>query len=179
MGALALPSRWEFEAIGVLILIAAALMWLGFHDAAVKREATAPIIASVKAAADAASAAQAIQDTKTNAEQAGNLHEAIAQNAAHAVDVRDLAGAVAAAGRLRDDAIRRSAAASHPAAAEGGQAGVDARSDLVPWELYAGALTARAAAESDAADLAGSSGALRRSGGLCASDYDALSPVKP
>lgn len=178
MGALEIPSRLEFEIVGVLIIVAAVLMWLGFHDAAVKREATAPIIASIQAAEQAASAAQAIQEATTDATQAANLHEATTQNAARAVDARDLAGAVAGADRLRDDAIRRSATANHPAAAQGSPAGVSPGADLVPWELYAGALTARAEAERDAADLAGTAGPLRTSGGLCSGDYDALGTVK-
>lgn len=165
-------ARWEAEIIGVLIILAAVLMWLGFHDASIKRATLAPVVA----AAQAASEAQAVQAAKTDAEQADNLHEATVQNAARAVDAHDLATAVAVADRMRDDAIRRSAAASHPAAAEGSPAGVCTRPDMVPWELYAGALGARAEAEHDAADLAGTSPALRVSGGLCAADYQALTP---
>lgn len=178
MRALALPSRLEVEIVGVLIIVAAVLMWLGFHDAAIKREATAPVLAQIHAAEEAASAAQAVQAAKTDAEQAEALHEANAQNAARTVDARSLATAVAGADRLRDDAIRRAAAANHPATAEGGAAGVGSDPGMVPWELYAGALSARAEAERDAAGLAVPIDALGASGsgGLCARDYDALTP---
>ena len=172
----ALPSRLEIEIVGVLIIVAAVLMWLGFHDAAIKREATAPVLAQIHAAEEAASAAQAVQAAKTDAEQAEALHEANAQNAARAVDARSLAIAVAGADRLRDDAIRPSAVARAPGSAEGGPAGVGDRADMVPRAMLAAALTARAAAEHDAADLAVYADGLRSSGQLCSRDYDALTP---
>lgn len=169
----ALLARWEAEIVGVLIIVAAALMWLGFHDASIKRATLAP----VAAAAEAASAAQAIQKAQTDAAQAAALHEATAQNAARAVDAHDLAAAVAGADKLRDDAIRRSASASHPAAAQGGPAGSDARAGMVPESMLAAALSARADAESDAASLAAYADGLRTSGELCRADYSALGPV--
>ena len=166
-------TRLQAEIVGVLLLIAIACLGVGFwlheHDAGVKAAATAPILA----AADAASAAQAAKAAKTDADQAANLHEANAQNAARAVDARDLAGAVAVADRMRDDQLRRIAAAQASRPAGGGDAGRNAPADVVPRELYAGALTARAEAESDAADLAGTVGSLLVSGALCVRDYRA------
>lgn len=161
-------SRLEIDAIGAAILLAILLLWLGFHDAKVRSEAVAPVIASVQAAEQAASAAQAIKAAKTDAEQAQNLHEATAQNAARAADARDLAADVR---RMRDDAVRSVAAAPSTRPASAGQAGVDAGADVVPRELYARALAARASAESDAADLAAYAGGLLTSGQLCVSDY--------
>lgn len=178
MGALALPSRAELEIVGVLIIIAAVLMWLGFHDASIKAEALAPVVAVQKAQL----ADQKTQEAQTDAAQADALHETIQQNAAHAADARDLAAAVAGADRLRDDAIRRSTAARNPSAAQGSPAGVGDAPGMVPIELYLGALSARAEAERDAAGLAIPVDALGAagSGGLCARDYDALGgQVKP
>jgi len=172
-------SRLELEAIGALLILAAALIWLGVHDASVKRAATAPILAEIHAAQADAAASAAVDAARVAAEQKGNLREAQNQNLARAADVRDLADAVAVARRMRDDAIRPSPAASDPGSSGAGASGSDTRAGMVSWELYASALGARAEAESDAADLAGYLGGLRASGELCARDYDALQPVKP
>jgi len=164
-------SRLELEALGLALLVAAVLAWLGFHDAGVKREALAP----VQAAVAAASAAQAASAARTSALQEGNLRDAHEQIATQAVQLADLRGAVADAYRLRDAAVRRAAAAASAAAAGGGQAGGDAAAEVVRWQkLYAGALGARAEAESDAADLAATVTGLRTSGQLCVRDYEAL-----
>ena len=163
-------SRLEIEACGLAIIVAAALIWLGIHDAGVKREALAP----VQAAVAAASAAQAASAVRTAALQEGNLRVAHEEVAAQAAQIADLRGAVADAYRLRDAAIRRAAAAKAAGSAAGGAAGGDAAPDMVPWGLYASALDAHAGAESDAADLAAVVAGLRTSGGLCARDYDAL-----
>jgi hypothetical protein len=164
-------SRLEIEACGLLLLVAAVLIWLGIHDAGVKREALAP----VQAAVAAASAAQAASAARTVALQEGNLHVAHEEVAAQAVQIADLRGAVADAYRLRDAAVRRAADAASTAAASGGAARGDAAPDVVQWQrLYASALGARAEAESDAADLAATVAGLRTSGALCARDYDAL-----
>ena len=171
-------TRLGWEVIGALIILAAALMWLGFHDAKIADDARQVITAKVAVAAAAGAASQAAQDATTLAEQKGNLRVAQEQVQATAAQVADLHSAVAGAYRLRDDAIRRAAAASHPGAAGSSPAGGDTGAGMVSWELYAGALGARADAESDAADLAGYVAGLRTSGGLCASDYDALGPVK-
>lgn len=172
-------TRLGWEVIGVLIILAAGLMWLGFHDAKIADDARQVITAKVAAAAAAGAASQAAQDATTLAEQKGNLHDAQEQVQATAAQVADLRSAVAGAYRLRDDAVRRAAAAGHPGASAGGAAGGDPGADLVPWQLYASALGARADAESDAADLAAYAAGLRTSGGLCAADYDALGgPVK-
>lgn len=162
--------------VGILIILAAALMWLGFHDAKIADDARLAITAKVAAAAEAGAASQAIQDATTLAEQRGNLRDAQEQVQATAVQVADLRSAVAGAYRLRDDAIRRSAAAGHPASSASGAAGGDTGADLVSWGLSASALGARADAESDAADLAGYVAGLRTSGSLCSRDYQALSP---
>lgn len=166
-------TRIEAEIVGVLLLVAFACLgagfWLHQHDDGVARAATAPILA----AADAASAAQATKAANTDAQQAENLHEFTIQNAAHATDARDLAAAVADAGRMRDDAIRRGAAASPARSAGGSDPASDPTAGLVPWGMYAGALSARAEAESDAADLAGVVRGLLGSGALCVSDYRA------
>ena len=167
-------SRLEIEGAGLLVLLASFLIWLGFHDAAVKREAVAPILANVQAVADAASAAATIKAAQVIAGQAGNLSDAKSTIAAQAADLASARSAVAVAYRLRDDALRRAAAASHPGSAPGGQTGGDTGTDLVSWGLYASALGARAEAESDAADLAGYSSGLRVSGGLCVRDYRSL-----
>lgn len=172
-------TRLGWEVIGILILVAAGLMWLGFHDAKIADDARQVITSKVAAAAAAGAASQAAQDATTLAEQKGNLHVAQEQVQATAAQVADLRSAVAGAYRLRDDAVRRAAAAGHPGIAGSGQAGGDTGTDMVSWGLYASALGARAEAESDAADLATSRAGLLTSGGLCASDYDALGPVKP
>jgi len=173
-------TRLGWEVIGALIILAAALMWLGFHDAKIADDARQVITSKVAAAAAAGAASQAAQDATTLAEQKGNLHVAQEQVQATAAQVADLRSAVAGAYRLRDDAIRRAAAARDPGAPASGQADSDTGAGLVSWQLYASALGARADAESDAADLAGYVAGLRTSGGLCASDYDALGgPVKP
>ena len=177
MGALALPSRLEFEIVGVLIIVAAVLMWLGFHDAAIKREATAPILSQVQAAADAASAAATAKAARVIADQAGNLTDAQSTIAAQAADLQSARGAVADAYRLRDDALRRATAATHAAASAPGAPGINPGTDMVSWGVFAAALGARAEAESDAADLAKYADGLRASGNLCARDYDSL--VKP
>ena len=165
--------------VGVLIIVAAALMWLGFHDAKIADDARQVINTKVAAAAAAGAASQAAADAKTVAEQAGNLNVAHEQVQATAAEVVDLRAAVAGAYRLRDDAIRRAAAASHSGSAPGGQAGGDTGADLVPWGLYASAVGARADAESDAADLAAYVAGLRTSGGLCVRDYVSAQQVKP
>lgn len=172
-------SRLQIEVIGALILVAAALMWFGFHDAKIADDARRVITSQVVAAQAAGAASQAIQDATTLAEQKGNLHVAQEQVQATAAQVVDLRAAVAGAYRLRDDAVRRAAAASHPGIAGSGPAGGDAGADMVPWGLYASALGAHAEAESDAADLATSRAGLLTSGGLCAADYDAVGTLKP
>ena len=173
-------SRLEIEGAALLVLLASFLIWLGLHDAAIKREAVEPVLAQVQAAADAASAAANIKAAQVIAGQAGNLSDAKSTIAAQAVDLQAARSAVAVAYRLRDDALRRAAAASNPGSSPGSQAGGDAGADLVSWGLYASALGARAEAESDAADLAAYSSGLRVSGGLCVADYAALrGPVKP
>lgn len=169
-------SRLEAELIGFFIVLAAGLMWLGFHDAAIKREATAPIIAQVQAVSDAASAAEAIHEVKVDAKQQVNLDAAQATIQAQQSTIHDLHGAVADAFSLRDDALRRAAAASHQAASAPGQAGGDAGTWMVPGQLWISALGAHAEAESDAADLAGYVAGLRVSGSLCVADHEALSP---
>jgi hypothetical protein len=163
-------SRLELEACGLALLLAAALVWLGVHDAGVKREALAP----VAAAAQAASAAAAVKAAQVDATQKGNLREAQDQIQAQAVQLDGLRAAVADADRLRDAAIRRAAAARAAAAAASGAAGVGADPGMVSADLYAGALTARAEAESDAASAVAAVDGLRTSGGLCTRDYDAL-----
>jgi hypothetical protein len=164
-------TRLQAEIVGVLLLIAIACLGVGFwlheHDARVKATATAPILA----AADAASAAQAAKAAKTDADQAANLHEVNAQNAARAVDARDLAGAVAVADRMRDDQLRRIAAAQASRPASAGDTGIGNGADMVPRSMLAAALDARAAAEHDASDLAVYADGLRASGQLCVSDY--------
>lgn len=172
-------TRLEAEIVGVLIILAAALMWLGFHDAKIADNARQVITSQVSAAAAAGAASQAARDAQTITEQAGNLHVAQQQVQATAAQVADLHAAVAGAYRLRDDAVRRAAAASHPGASGGSTAGGDTGTDVVSWELYAGALGARADAESDASDLAAYVAGLRTSGGLCAADYDAVGTLKP
>lgn len=172
-------TRLQIEVVGVLIIVAAALMWFGFHDAKVADDARRVITSQVAAAQAAGAASQAIQDATTLAEQKGNLHVAQEQVQATVAQVADLRAAVAGAYRLRDDAVRRAAAASHPGASGGGAAGGDTGADLVSWQLYAGAVGARAEAESDAADLAASRAGLLTSGGLCALDYDAVRTLKP
>lgn len=167
-------TRLQVEVVGILIILAAGLMWLGFHDAKIADDARLAITAKVAAASASAAAAQAVQDATTLAEQKGNLNVAQEQAQATAAQVVDLRAAVAGAYRLRDDAIRRAASASHPAASGPGATGGDPGADMVPWFMYASALGARADAESDAADLAGYAAGLRTSGGLCAVDYDSL-----
>jgi hypothetical protein len=167
-------TRLGWELIGVLILLAAGLMWLGFHDAKIADDARQVITTKVAAAAAAAAASQAAQDATTLAEQKGNLHDAQEQVQATAVQVADLRSAVAGAYRLRDDAIRRAAAANHPAATASGAAGGDIGTGMVQGGLLGAALDARAAAESDAADLAAYATGLRTSGQLCSRNYDAL-----
>lgn len=176
MGALALPSRAELEIVGVLIIVAAVLMWLGFHDAKVAREATAPIIAQVQAVSDAASATAAIHAAKVDTQQQANLHAAQDTIQAQQATIAGLHGAVADAFSLRNDALRRAAAAGHQTVAASSAAGGDAGAGMVSWGLLASALGARAEAESDASDLAGYVGGLRVSGGLCVADHEALSP---
>lgn len=172
-------TRLEAEIVGVLILVAAALMWLGFHDAKIADNARQVITSQVSAAAAAGAASQAARDAQTITEQAGNLHVAQQQVQATAAQVADLHAAVAGAYRLRDDAVRRAAAASNPGSAPGGAPGGDGGTDMVSWGLYASALGARADAESDAADLAAYAAGLRTSGGLCVSDYFSARQVKP
>lgn len=168
-------TRLGWEVIGVLIIVAAALMWLGFHDAKIADDARQVITAKVAAATAAAAASQAAQDATMLAEQKGNLHDAQQQVQATAAQVADLRSAIAGAYRLRDDSIRRAAAAGHPQATASGAAGGDTGTGMVQGGLLGAALDARAEAESDAADLAAYAAGLRISGGLCSSDYDALS----
>ena len=160
--------------IGALIILAAAIMWLGIHDAKIADDARQVITAKVAAAAAAGAASQAAQDATTLAEQKGNLRVAQEQFQATAAQVADLHSAVASAYRLRDDAIRRAAAASHPGAAGSSQAGGDTGAGMVQGGLLGAVLGARAAAESDAADLAAYASGLRTSGQLCSRNYDAL-----
>lgn len=167
-------TRLGWEVIGILILLAASLMWFGFHDAKVADDARQVITAKVAAAAAAGAASQAAQDATTLSEQKGNLRVAQEQVQATAAQVADLHSAVAVAYRMRDDAVRRAAAEGHPGVAGSSPAGGDPGAGMVPWGLYAGALGARADAESDAADLAGFVAGLRTSGGLCSGDYDAI-----
>lgn len=168
-------SRLQIEIIGALIVAAAALIWLGVHDAGVKDEARSEALAPVIAATQAASAAAAVRAASQAAAQEGNLHEAHEQLQAQAAQISDLRGAVADAYRLRDAAIRRAAAAKAAASAGGSQAGGDDSAELVQLRgLYPIALDARAEAESDAADLAAYVAGLRTSGKLCARDYDAV-----
>lgn len=167
-------TRLQIEVVGVLIIVAAALMWLGFHDAKIADDARQVITAKVAAAAAAGAASQAAQDATTLAEQKGNLHDAQEQVQATAVQVADLRSAVAGAYRLRDDAVRRAAAAGHPGASAPGAAGGDTGTDMVQGGLLGSILDARAAAESDAADLASYAAGLRTSGQLCSKNYDAL-----
>lgn len=169
---LGLPlSRLEVEIVGALILVAAVLLWLGFHDAKVANEATAPVIASIQAAEAAASAAEAIHAAKVESEQKDNLHEAQAQNQARVDVSRALALDVQ---RMHDDAVRSGSAARSARPAAGGASGSESGAGMVPADLFASALEARASAESDAAALAGFADSLRTSGQLCARDYDAL-----
>lgn len=163
-------TRLEAEIVGLILLIAMGCLWLGFHDAGVKREAIAPVIA----AAQAASAAAAVKAAQVDATQQGNLNAAHDQIQAQQVKIAGLAGAVADARRLRDDAVRRAAAAQGARTSAGSPAGGDAAADVVPWRLYTSALGARAEAESDAADLATALAGRSVSGQLCARDYDAL-----
>ena len=166
-------TRLEAELAGVLIIIAAALMWLGFHDAAIKRAAIAPVIAKVQEAEQAASVAATIKAAQVTAEQQGNLHEATAQNAARVAVARDLAAVVRG---LHDDAIRPvSSARDSGASGGGGGLGVPAP-DVVPGPLYRAALGALADTASDAQDLAGYAECLRIGGTLCQRDYEALKP---
>lgn len=166
-------TRAEAEIVGVLIILAAALMWLGFHDAAIKNAATAPVLAEIHAAAEAASAAEAIKAVKTDAEQAANLHEANAQNAARAVDSRALAAVVRG---LHDDAVRPGAAAQSASASSGGSGISLSAPDVVPGVLYRATAAALADTASDAQDLAEYADCLRTSGQLCELDYHALTP---
>ena len=164
-------TRLELELAGLAILAAIFCLWLGFHDSAIKNAATAPVIASIKAAEEAASAAKAVQDAKTDAEQAENLHEANSQNAARAADVRALAGVVDG---LRNNAVRPRAAASDPAAAGSGGSFSLSAPDVVSGVLYRRALAALADTQQDAADLAEYADCLVTSGKLCSADYRAL-----
>ena len=164
-------TRLEAEIVGVLIILAALLMWLGFHDAKVARSATAPILAAVSAA----SAAQAAQAKLTDAEQAANLHETTVQNAATIVDARALGATVVG---VRDDAIRGRAAREAARSASGSQAGIGDAADLVPERLLDGAESAFADTASDASDLAVVVRQLTTAGQLCVRDYSAVQ-VKP
>ncbi len=158
-------TRLEAEAVGILILVAIACLWIGFHDAGVKREALAPVLQ----AEQAASAAASIKAAQVTAEQNGNLREANSQNLARAMDAR---AAAADLERMRNDAVRTVAAARAAASAAGGAAGGNAPAGMVSAELYAWAVGARVDAEFDAATLAGLVDGLFTSGGLCARDYD-------
>lgn len=168
-------ERWEIELVGVLIIVAAALMWLGFHDAAIKSRATAAVTAQVQKAEAAASAAIAAHDAKVIATQQENLNAALTQTAALEPAVRTLSALVDG---LRHDAIRPVAAAGRPAASAPGVAASDPGADLVPGRLLDATAEAFADTAGDAADLAVYARGLRTSGGLCSGDYDALGTVK-
>jgi len=163
-------TRLEMEGLGALLIIAAMLLWLGIHDASVKREALAPVIAATQAA----SAAQAAQAASEAATQQGNLHDAQDQIQAQQREIIGLNDAVRGAYRLRDIALRRAAAAQGAGSAASSPTGCSAGASMVPWSVYESALDARAAAESDAADLAAYAAGLRISGQLCVRDYEAL-----
>jgi hypothetical protein len=165
-------TRVEAEIVGVLIILAALLMWLGFHDAKVAHTATAPILAAV----DAASAAQTAQAKLTDAEQAEALHETTVQNTATLVDARAIAATVDG---LRDDAVRGRAARQATRPAEGSQAGIGDAPDLVHEQrLSDGFESAFDDTAEDAASLALAVRQLTTSGGLCRDDYSAAQ-VKP
>ncbi len=164
-------SRLEAEILGALALVAAFVLWLGFHDHEVKEAATAPIIAQVQAVAEAASAAQAASAAATAASQSAALKEAHEQATIAQARADDLAGVVR---RMRDDTLRRHPAAPDPTASAGGDAGVSPRSDLVWRRLLESAYAEADDSASDAADLAGTVAALRVSGGLCRKDYESL-----
>lgn len=165
-------TRLEAEIIGGLILAAILCLWLGFHDAKVARVATAPILAAV----DAASAAQTAQAKITDAEQAANLHETTAQNAATLVDARAVAATVDG---LRDDAVRGRAARQAARPASGGQAGIGDPPDLVHEQrLSDGFESAFDDTAADAASLAVVVRKLTAAASLCVRDY-AAAQVKP
>lgn len=166
-------ERWEVELVGSLILVACALLWLGFHDAGIKREATAPVIASIQAAEAAASAAATVKAAQVAADQKDALREANSQNASRQADVRALA---ADTQRMHDDTVRARAALASASASAGSASGIGEAPGMVSTELYIRALEARAGAESDAALMASAVDALGvlGSGRVCTRDYDAL-----
>ena len=166
--------RWAIEALGVLGLIGAALVWFGFHDASERKQGAATCVAAVAATAASIAASDAAHSATVAATQAEALHEFTVQNAAHATDARDAAAVVQ---RLRDDTVRRAASASPAGAASGSQPGSVLTPPMVPWSLYQSALDALADTEQDAIDLAGYADCLRTSGALCSADYSGA--VKP
>lgn len=161
----------EAKAIALALLVAAVMLWFGAHDARIKRDAVAPVVAQVKAAEDAASAAATIKAARVDATQEGNLHEAIAMDAARVATARALADDVQ---RMRDDAVRPRPARQSPGASAPGDSASMPGADMVPGSLFRSALAARAEAESDAADLAAYAECLRTGGQLCATNYEAL-----
>jgi len=161
-------ARWEIELIGVLIILAAALMWLGFHDAAIKTAATQAVTQAVQAAEAAASAAVAAHDAKVAANQQGNLNVALAQTAALVPAVRNLTAVVDG---LRHDAVRPAPAAIRSAASAPGAPASDRGADMVPGRLLDATAEAFADTAGDAADLAGYARGLLTSGSLCAADH--------
>lgn len=166
-------ERWEIELVGVLIIVAAALIWLGFHDAAIKSQATAAVTAQVQAAEAAASAVIAAHDAKVIVTQQGNLNAAITQTAALAPAVRTLSALVDG---LRHDAIRPVTVTGRSAASAPGAAASDPGADLVPGRLLDATAAAFADTAGDAADLAAYARGLRTSGSLCVRDYSSLNP---
>lgn len=162
-------TRLEIEAAVAALLAIGLAVWLGVHDAKIKAAATAPIIASVNAAAQAASAAEAIKAARVEAEQKENLHEATATLARQDADARSLdafnRGVQLVAAR------RRAEADAHAASATPGAPDMVPAAALVRSErMYARAVDA-------AASAARYADCLRTSGALCAADY--ASAVKP
>jgi len=164
-------QRWEIEAFVALALLIAGCLWMSSHDAGIREDAMAAATAPIAAAQAAASAVQTAREAMINIDQKEALDAAQAKIQSGADVVAALRADIQ---RMRNDAIRASASAQHPAAAASSSPGIDAGADMVPRGLYESALAARAGAESDAADLAIYTAGLRVSGNLCAADYGAL-----
>ncbi len=159
-------QRWEIEAVALAAVMVAWLLWLGFHDASIKTEARAGALAPVIAAQAAASAAAAARAASTAIEQSEALHEHQAQDAARAVDARDLD---AFNRSVQLDATRRIATlAAAASAAAASQADMVPAADLLRSErMRARAVDAAASAARYADCLSGV--ALN-----CQKDYEAI-----
>lgn len=166
-------TRLEIEVIAGVILAIAACIGLYFYDAHEKAMGKAEFVVGVQRAVEKQQAQDAEKLAATEAAQAVNLHEAIAQNAARAMDDR-YAGAIVQ--RLRNDTVRRPAAASSAVITAGSQAGKLPGTSMVPWSLYQASLNALADTEQDLVDVSAYADCLRTSGQLCVNDEKALKP---